>query len=319
MNHTDKPFLTYEEQIQKLLSKHMVIEEYSYATAMLKKYGYYPLICGYKEPFKNRTTHNYVDGTRFEEIVNLYEFDSELRNDILPYILIVEKQIKEAISNTFCEKYGDYQNSYLDANNYNYSTPRNRRDINKLIEKLGKLSQSNKYPYINHARSEHNNVPLWVLFKAVPFGSASKMFELLKPSDKATIAKDYTSLNEGNIGSLLQIVSACRNVCAHSERIYKFRTNESIPILNIHNKMNIPRNEHGNECVLGQKDLFAVIISLRYLLDDYDFKKLKKRLIKTIENYFDMISKNDSHISPNLIMENMGFPVNWKNITRYKL
>ncbi len=313
-----KPYLTYDEQIDKLKSKHMIIDDQEYAKTVLKRYGYYSLICGYKELFKNKTTRHYLDGVKFEEIVHLYEYDACLRGLFLQYLLLVEKHLKECLSNAFCERYSESQNAYLDANNYDYSSPKNRSDINKLISKLDDLSRSNKYPYIVHARKEYGNVPLWVLFKAVPFGSVSIMYQLQKQSIKSIIGKEFPALNEGNLGPLLQLVSNCRNVCAHSERLYSFHMKESIPILTLHNKLKIIRVGDGNECICGQKDLFAVVISLRYLLDDMDFRKFKKQLVKIIDDYSESITRNSDHITREQLLQSMGFPENWKTITRYK-
>lgn len=314
-----KPYLNYDEQIEKLKSKNLVISNEEYARYILKKYGYYSLICGYKRLFKNPTTKDYIDGTQFEEIVELYEFDTRLREVFLKYLLLTEKHIKEALSNAFCQFYSEKQSAYLDTNNYNY-TGKNKDNVNKLINrKLNELLKSTKYPYINHARDNHNNVPLWVIFNALSFGSVSVMYSVLKPNVKVAIAQEYPNLNEGNLGSMLQIASTCRNVCAHGERLFTFSSNkQSISIMALHKKLNIPLNPAGNECVYGQKDLFAVVISLRYLLSDSDFRAFKKDLSRVIDKYEKQISKPFSHISKAQIMTEMGFPSNWKNITKYR-
>lgn len=237
------------------------------------------MICGYKHLFKNPTTKNYIDETRFEEIVQLYEFDTKLREVFLKYLLLTEKHIKEVLSNSFCENYSENQSAYTDPHNYNYAEKKNRRDINRLInDKFKELLKSKKYPYIKHAREVHGNVPLWVVFKALSFGSVSVMYQVLQPRIKASISHEYTNLNEGNLGELLQIASACRNVCAHGERLFTFWNKQAIPIFAIHNKLRIARTKGGNECICGQKDLFAVVISLRYLLNDKDFKEFKTSL-----------------------------------------
>ena len=48
-----KPFLTYDQQLQKLRDKHMTIGDDDYAKEMLHRYGYFALITGYKDIFKN--------------------------------------------------------------------------------------------------------------------------------------------------------------------------------------------------------------------------------------------------------------------------
>ena len=73
-----KPFLTYKQQIQKLKDKHLVIHNEVNAAEELRLNGYFALITGYKSLFKNPTTKDYRDGTTFDDIVALYEFDARL-------------------------------------------------------------------------------------------------------------------------------------------------------------------------------------------------------------------------------------------------
>ncbi len=109
-----KYFLTYEQQIDKLINeKGLQIMDLKYAENVLKQISYYSLISGYKDLFKNPTTKTFKDGTRFEDIVALYEFDRMLRELFLSYILRIENNIKSLLSYAFCKKYGMSQNAYL--------------------------------------------------------------------------------------------------------------------------------------------------------------------------------------------------------------
>lgn len=113
-----KPFLTYPQQIQKLKDKNLTITDDAAATITLHHYGYFALISGYKDLFKNPTTKDYRDGTTLDDIVALYRFDEQLRELTLRYLLQVERHIRSAYSYAFCSQFGESQNSYLDANNY---------------------------------------------------------------------------------------------------------------------------------------------------------------------------------------------------------
>ncbi|MCD8119584.1 MAG: Abi family protein [Lachnospiraceae bacterium] len=171
-----KCFLTYEQQLDKLINeKGLLIADRKYAEDVLKRASYYSLISGYKDLFKNPTTKSYRDGTRFEDIVALYDFDRMLRELFLSYILRVENHIKSLLSYAFCEKYGDSQNAYLSKQNYNYSGRRNKADIDKLVDHVltRYVTHNTDYHYINHARSVHGNVPLWILKNALTFGNVS--------------------------------------------------------------------------------------------------------------------------------------------------
>ena len=59
--------------------KKLTIPDKEYTLKTLKQIGYFGLIGGYKNPFKNPTTQKYKDGTTFDEIVDLYKFDENLR------------------------------------------------------------------------------------------------------------------------------------------------------------------------------------------------------------------------------------------------
>ena len=81
-------FLTYEQQLNKLVNdKNLIINNQKYAIDTLKEVGYFALVGGYKELYKNPTTKKYKDGTTFEDIVALYKFDENLRELFLKYIL----------------------------------------------------------------------------------------------------------------------------------------------------------------------------------------------------------------------------------------
>ena len=47
------PFITYDQQISLLKSKHIIITDEDAAKRVLAQIGYFSLIGGYKHPFKN--------------------------------------------------------------------------------------------------------------------------------------------------------------------------------------------------------------------------------------------------------------------------
>lgn len=51
----DKPFMTYDQLIDKLKDdKKLEIADRQYAVKLLKEHSYFALISGYKEPFKGK-------------------------------------------------------------------------------------------------------------------------------------------------------------------------------------------------------------------------------------------------------------------------
>ncbi len=298
-----KLFLSYDQQIEKLKNeKNLQIDDEVYAKEILRQTSYYSLIGGYKDIFKNPTTKKYKDGTKFEDIVELYYFDESLRQLFLKYLIKIENEIKSQVSYYFTEKNGENQKEYLDTAKYNYVGKKNQRDIDRLIDILkGYVTKPTDYHYINHAQEKYENVPLWVLTNALTFGNISKMYMLLPQDIQIKVSRNYSCINESQMVSILAVMVKFRNVCAHSERLFTYRTTDSIPDLPIHMKLKIAQK--GTQYVNGKNDLFSVAIALRYMLSDSWYKEFIKELKALIDKY---LKKHDS-ISEKELYEKNGF------------
>ena len=98
-----------------------------------------------------------------------------------------------------------------------------------------------------------------------------------------------------------------RNVCAHGDRFYNYKTKDSIADTIVHKKLNLPKSNGRYE--LGKDDLFSEVIILKYLLDKEDYKEFQRELSQCFKKF-----------SPSaVIVKAMGFPENWKNVSRYKV
>lgn len=306
-------FLTYEQQIELLKNdKELSIPNSDFAKNTLQKLSYYSLIDGYKEPFKPLRSGKYYYGVTFEEIFAFYTFDEELRSLFLKYILKVEQHMKSMISYHFCEKYGEHQSGYLTDTNYNL-TRKNNQQIHRLINSLSKaIATPSKYKYINHHVDTYGNVPLWVATNAFIFGQISKMYQYAPSDIRTKISKNFDNISEVQLHQLVTIIARCRNVCAHGERLYVFHIRETIPDMPLHQKLQL--SIKNSQYTIGKQDLFAVVIALRYLISDKDFKAFKSCLTKLINK----VLMQCPHITREQLLKTMGFPKNWEKIMRYK-
>lgn len=309
-----KPFLTYQQQLNKLINdKKLIVNDNAFALDRSKYIGYFTLIGGYKAPFRDSMTRVYINNTTFEDVYALYEFDNQLRALIFHYLCQIEKNMRSLISYAFCEVHGEMQSAYLSANNYNQSRA-NSNGIAKLLQILSSLALSNTdYDYLVHQRTTYRNVPLWVLMNAVTFGQLSKMYSFLMPQIRKKVSKNFTHVTDKELEQFLKGLVLYRNVCAHNERIFSHKVYSEIPDTLLHSKLGIPKN--GNQYVNEKKDLFSVILAFRYLLPKKDFLILKRDLSKMISNYL----KQSKRLTEKELLHEMGFPENWKTITRYKI
>lgn len=308
-----KSFFTYEQQLDKLQNeKHLTINDTKYAKETLQKLSYYSLIGGYKTLFKHPASGKYIHGVTFEEIVAFYFFDEELRTLFLKYILHIERHIKSLLSYYFCDKHGDSQSEYLNPNNYNLSK-NNTSEILRLVNSLSKsISLPSNYAYITHHVKKYGNVPLWVATNALTFGQVSKMYQYVPTDIKSKISKHFGNLTEIQLHQMITLVARCRNVCAHGERLYSFKIRENIPDMPLHSKLKIPKKN--GQFIFGKNDLFAVVLALRYLVGNEEFKNFKRALLQLINN----TNKNCPHITKIQLLTSMGFPQNWDRILRFQ-
>lgn len=254
-----KQFLTYDEQITFLEEKKgLMISDKEYAKKILLKIGYFPLINGYKEVFKQSINDQFQKGTTFEDIYELYSFDNELRNIFLKYILMAERNIKSSLSYHFCKEYGDLQSDYLSVNNYDY-TGKKKNVINKMVKIMsGQLRYDSDYVYIRHYMTTYQYVPLWVLMNVLTIGQLSKIYASQKGRIQIKVCQDFGPLKVNEMGKMLAVMTKFRNVCAHNDRLFDFRTKDALLDRNIYERLLIPKEK--GRYKYGKNDLYAQVI-----------------------------------------------------------
>lgn len=308
-----KKFVTFDEQVDLIINhKHITVVDKENAKDILSRIGYFPLMEGYKHLFRKQNSNIYKTETTFDEIVNLYYFDEKLRELFLRYLLRIERHLRTLISYYFVECYGISQDEYLNVNNYNKAR-KYKNVINKLVVILEKTTNTTDYNYINYYRETYDNLPLWVTTNVLTFGSLSKMFTVLPQSIKSRICKHFNNINQNQMDSFLSVLTKYRNVCAHGECLFSYKTVDSISDTSLHEKLKLPKK--GNQYIKGKQDLFAVVIVFRYLLPNSDFLTFKRKLIMEIENVVQL----NQHVSREELLDLMGFSNNWIRISRYQL
>lgn len=315
----DKIFRNYDEQINILKTKGLIIPKSQANIRILQRGNYYNIINGYKDLFidNSASTEQFKSGTTFEEIVALCYFDKKLRKVMFERLLYLETSIKSILSYKFSEKYGS--DNYLLFTNFNSfsgvnvkKATRNRRaeQINAIIAKMQNViaESISKKDYVNHYILDYGYVPFWVLVNAVSFGTISRFYGLMKETDQADIAREF-SVNYEDFEEYIKIMAYFRNLCAHNERIYNAKEPlTSIPDTKYHSILGIPKTR--NRYIYGKNDLFSLVITFKVLLSNKEYSLLKREISSAID---ELVSKLTT-ITRDDILQSMGFPSNWKNI-----
>lgn len=298
-----KEFSSFDRQIEIICEK-IAIRDKDEAKEALKKIGYFQLMGGYKSLFRIPGTKKYKEGTSFEEIVSLYEFDVELRELFFRYLLQIERNLRSLMSYYFTETYGAAQKEYLNPQNYDL-TKKNQYTVERLIATLERAANTQDYAYINYYREQYGDIPLWVLSNVLTFGNLSKMFRVFPQSLKSKVSKNFAPLNPHQMEQFLSVLTKYRNVCAHGERLFTYKTVDAIADTPIHQELAIEKS--GNQYKYGKQDLFAVVIAFYYLLPEKDFSCFSQNLLKIIQT----VSGQLIHVEERELLEKMGFPQNW--------
>ena len=77
-----KQYKTDEELLNYLETKNVIIKNRKFALKKLEKYTYYSIVNSYKYNFKD-ANNDYFPNVSFEEIYALYEFDKNLKLNML--------------------------------------------------------------------------------------------------------------------------------------------------------------------------------------------------------------------------------------------
>ena len=304
----EKDFKMIEEQIEILKARGIIINEES-AKEILAENNYYYLINGYKDLFIDNSTETekYKENVSLEEIYALYKFDSELRINILRYILIIERRLDTYIAYEFSKTYGNKE--YLTESNFDNNKNNNYKVTTLITDIRTNTSEQIKIgnKMLNHYMKKYGYIPLWVLIRIMTLGEVSKFYELMKQKDQNAVAKKF-GVREKTLKTYLHNIAIVRNICAHDEKLYDLRLNNSIIKNNIHFNYNLDLQD--GKYSNGYKDLFSIIIILKVLLKETEFKKFYTIFINDLEE----LKENIKSIDFIQILNKMGFPKNYKKL-----
>ncbi len=277
---------TYKQQIERLISRGVIIHDSDNAISVLKRISYYRLTA-YGLSIK-KDSDQYIPNTTFEHIYRLYEFDSKLRVLLLSISEYVEISFRTHLIYDLAHNYGEL--GYRERTNFN--------SINhsSFLEKLDKLLADAKELFISHHKNKYSGqFPIWAAFEVITFGMLSTLFKSLKTTDKKRIAKNYYNVSYYNkIPTWLHSISVLRNRCAHYNRIY----NKTLTIA-----PSLP--DESNHLKIDNNQLFAIIYILKKLITDRsEWNSWVTQLEALIEAY------------PEVELKLIGFKENWVEILR---
>lgn len=312
-----KPFKTFNEQIDILEKRGLIVDNREEAVNILARVNYYNIINGYKSIFLERDLkgkiiqpERFKENINFKQIYNLYKFDNNIKSILFKYLLQFERELKTLCAYHYSE---EFQTDYAYLQMSNYSNDEN--DMEVVLKNLAFLSNHiNEKVKINgaikHHKNKHGNVPLWVLINSLTFGNVIYFYKSLSESLKDNIARvfgerfknDYSSNEKLDVVVLIEILRISnyyRNIIAHNESIFLFQ---------LRKRTKIALFKKFWDYKYKGKNLFDLLMAIRLVLPIEEYKALYKEMDNTINEYKDKFTVVD--ISE--ILQLVGFPEEWE-------
>jgi len=275
--------VTFDEQLKKLKERGCIIPDEGFATLALQRINYYRL-SAYFLPYQN-AEGKYRDGTSFETVYRIYEFDRKLRNLIFSVIEEIELMLRTQLAYYHSHKYGSL--GYLEPENFN-----KRHKHDRFLEHIkSAIAHNNKQLFVKHHIEKYDSTfPLWVIVELFTVGELSFFFSDMLRVDKKSLAKQLFNVSDDRVSSWLLCLTNLRNYCAHYARLYYNRFSA------------VPATPQGCSYVLGDR-VFDYILVLKFLYPDSAkwHNQILVSLCALLEEYHDAIE-----------LKCIGFPEEWE-------
>ncbi len=287
-----KDFKTIDEQIEILRSRGLTITDETKAKEFLLHNNYYR-ISGYSLTLRKNDV--FSKSATFQNIVDIYNFDHELRHIILQYIEIIEVQMKSIYAYEFTKVHGAI--GYLDDSFFTNSAKHKEITDKADQQKRQRLPHE---AYLKHFINDlHQDIPLWAYVDLLTISDISFLYSISEQGIRDSVAQTFgLTMKKGAVilGSYMHSMTIIRNLCAHGSRLYN-RLFEQKPSLNKSEKALLIKNSDGE---IDNAHFYGFILIMRRLLPADKFNEMKQSIISLTKKY------------PFVRMDYYGFRSDWQ-------
>lgn len=269
MKSLPKP-LTINEQIENLKKIGLRIDD-PLAEKLLNEVSYYRIIKGFSDGLKDEYGQYKRDVT-FSHIKSLYDFNTSLRHLILPEIEKIEIAFRCQLANYFSVKYGAL--GHKDPSNFSNA----EYHASFCSELKNEIGRNKRVPFVKNFLDNYTDreLPFYAAVELLSFGTISKFYKNLLPSDKENIAKKY-KIPYIFLESWLEHLSYVRNICAHYGRLYNVNFTKKPKLYREYRSLGI-----------NEFRLYSALLCIKHLLPTDDVERWRKfvaNLTLILEDY----------------------------------
>ncbi|MCC5813918.1 MAG: Abi family protein [Leptospira sp.] len=286
---------TIEEQIELLKSRNMAFRDIANAPHFLANISYYRLKGYWWEMQDDKVNHHFSDGSYFEDVIDLYNFDRHFRLIVFNAIERIEIALRTKM--IYHLSLSHESEWYLDSSLFP-----NKKYFSKFQSKLHEeLDRSSEEFIVKHYKKHPNENPeSWKALEVLTLGALSKLYQNINHQlpEKNTIAKEFGLYNQKYMASWLITITLIRNIIAHHGRLwnrviinkYDWPNKIPRPILDY-----IPDNYQ-------RRKIFPILSAILYLNNFISpGHHIKTELLSLFDEF--------NHVP----LFKMGFPKGWEN------
>jgi abortive infection bacteriophage resistance protein len=261
-----------------------------------------------KNPKTGDLLDSYVQNTDFNDIVELYNFDANLRSACLNVLAGLEVYFTSVIAHEI-GKLNPY--AYLDLSILNpNATAKDKNHHDAWITRYEKIihNSRNEICVIHHMENYNGKLPVWAMVEIIDWGSLSVLYSLCSLDIQKNICSHLDSaLTPKLLKSWLQTLNIFRNYCAHNSRLW----NRKLTIRPARPNANIFREFANLEIADVPNDkIFLTLSIIQYLCS-----KISPAHLNLIP-----LAVNSLPTSNGISSKNMGFPLShWREHPLWKI
>lgn len=212
---------SFKDQVDLLESRNCIIGDRTFCELALQRANYYHL-SAYFLPFK-QANGKYIEGTTFNKIYRIYEFDRKVRHLLFSALEEIELCLRTQVAYHHAHAFGPL--GYLDEKNFN-----SKHQHEKFISQFNEEIRRNQKSLIvkHHVRNYDSKFPLWAAVEFFSFGMLSHFFDDLPSSVQKTVSV-FFGYPPNILRSWFLCCTDLRNICAHYGRLY-YRIFTATPI-----------------------------------------------------------------------------------------
>jgi len=284
--------LTYDQQVEQLINRGMIIPNREKAAHYLSHLNYYRL-SGYWLPFEaSHETHQFLPGITFDHVLSLYIFDRELKILIMDAVERIEVSVRTQWAYHLSSRYGSH--AHLNSSIFGH-----QGDYLKTLSFLcNEIARSEKQVFIKHLLNTYDETtpPIWAIVEIMSFGQISKLYSNIRERKDRKLISDHYKLDESVLISFMRHLNIIRNMCAHHSRLWnrKLTTEMVLPKKPAFLNKTLNINE--------RKKIYNSLVMMAYFLD-----------IISPNNHFKCRLLHLLNTHPIADTEQMGFPKDWRN------